>query len=151
MAFENMRRSFQKKRVESCCKNEAPRLERDLRMKTFFKEICFECFCYAFLFSQKVKRKASAINNSSCKRDIRPVWCQAKRRHLKTCAAFFKRSGWSPVARTKPRGLSYNLRMKASFKEIYFKCFCYAFLFFFNFLNGEKQRFDTLTDKKERA
>jgi hypothetical protein len=28
MAFENMRSSFQKKRVESCCKNEAQRLEQ---------------------------------------------------------------------------------------------------------------------------
>ena len=45
---------------------------------------------------------------SYCIRDISRLGAKRRRRHSETCEAVSETSGWSPVAITKPRGLSYN-------------------------------------------
>jgi len=45
-------------------------------------------------------------DTSYCIRDISRFGFGRRRRNSKTCAAVLERSGWSPVAITKPSGLS---------------------------------------------
>jgi hypothetical protein len=52
--------------------------------------------------------KYQPIYTSLCIRDISRLGVERGGRHSKTCEAVFETSGWSPVAKTKPRGLSYN-------------------------------------------
>jgi hypothetical protein len=52
--------------------------------------------------------KFQPTDTSLCIRDISRLGAKRRRRHSKTCEAVFETSGWSPVAKTKPRGLSYN-------------------------------------------
>jgi hypothetical protein len=80
-----MRSSFRKKRVESCCKNEAQRLERLTRTLMHFGEY---------------QRPLGYFSVN----DLFPFLLL----NQKTPEVAFETSGWSPVARTKPGGLSDN-------------------------------------------
>jgi hypothetical protein len=63
--------------------------------------------------------KYQAINTSLCIRDISRLGAKRRRRHSKTCVAVFETSEWSPVAKTRPRGLSYNYyEIKACFAKL---------------------------------
>ena len=60
----------------------------------------------------------SAFDNSSCVRDISRLGAKRRRRHSETCEAVSETSGWSPVARTKPSGLSFDRRFRGYCKKM---------------------------------
>jgi len=51
------------------------------------------------------------VDNSSCIRDISRLGAKRRRRHSETCEAVSETSGWSPVAKTKPSGLSVDINL----------------------------------------
>jgi hypothetical protein len=63
--------------------------------------------------AQIVLHKHSQLTPVLILRDISRLVARSRRRHPKTCKAVLGTSGWSPVPRTKPCGLSKNFRIKA--------------------------------------
>jgi len=56
--------------------------------------------------------KASQVKKEiNIHRDISRSGAKRRRRHSETCVAVSETSGWSPVARTKPSGWSFDRRL----------------------------------------